>query len=180
MGFFDVKKETQTVPPEVAACEKELAALEQRRSEVYRNIGQRYAAEVTAVQAAGTPYAADLTELEKMGARKELLEKRKLAVQGLRRCEKCGNVLSLDSAFCNKCGEKLIPLEPEVLTDGPLCPQCKSPVEPGVAFCTKCGAKLNDEHQETVQPAILKCPDCGEICEPGTRFCVKCGKALEV
>ena len=31
-------------------------------------------------------------------------------IQGLRQCEKCGNVLPVDSGFCNKCGDKLPPI----------------------------------------------------------------------
>ncbi len=183
MGFFDNKRGTQTaVPAEVAACDREIAFLEQRRRELHQSIGARYAAEMTVEKAAETPYAADMQELEKLTARGELLQKRRLAVQGQRLCEKCGNVLSLDSAFCNKCGGKLEPIAPEVLTDKALCPQCKSPVEPGVAFCTKCGAKLAEvpveEPAGAVQSEAAKCPKCGEVSKPGMKFCIKCGTRL--
>lgn len=179
MGLFDAKKQAQALPPEVEACDRELASLEQRKIDVHRNIGQHYAAQYTVAEAAGTIFEADLLELEKIKGRQELLEKRRLAVQGQRKCEKCGGILSMDSVFCNKCGEKLLPIEPEVLTDGPLCPQCKSPIEPGVAFCTKCGAKLDNMPVNEESPASeLKCPNCGVVCEPGTKFCIKCGQKL--
>ena len=184
MGFFDTKKETvqkqgNIVQPEVAACDRELAELGQRRQELYVKIGKRYAEEVTAEKVQGTPYEEDFAGLEKIVERTELLNKRKLAVQGLKRCEKCGNVLAIDSAFCNQCGEKLEPIEPEVLTDAPLCPNCKNPVEPGVLFCTKCGTKLENTVEEAADaPAVLRCPDCGAECEPGASFCIQCGRAL--
>ena len=174
MGLLDMIKTT----PEVGACDKELSALEQRRNEIYLSIGKRYAEELAVSQGIGTPYEASLSELSKMAARTQLLEKRKLAIQGQRRCEKCGNILSLDSVFCNSCGEKLLPIAPEVLTDGPLCPQCKEPVEPGVLFCRKCGAKLGEAVPETVQPAGPVCSSCGAVCKPGAKFCAKCGHAL--
>lgn len=184
MGFFDNKKEIvqgqgNAVQPEVVACDKELAELEQRRRELYLKIGKRYVEEVSVEKAEGTPYEEDITGLDKITARTELLNKRKLAVQGLKRCEKCGNVLAIDSAFCNQCGEKLEPIAPEVLTDAPLCPNCKNPVEPGVLFCTKCGTKLENTVEEAPDvPAVLRCPTCGAECEPGASFCIQCGRAL--
>ena len=183
MGFFDTKKETTqkqipAVQPEVAACDKELVELEQHRQELFVKIGKRYAEEMTVEKAEGTPYEEDITGLEKIAARTELLNKRKLAVQGLKKCEKCGNVLGIDSAFCNQCGEKLEPVAPEVFTDAPLCPKCKNPVEPGVLFCTKCGTKLENTAEAADAPVVLRCPDCGAECEPGASFCIQCGRAL--
>ena len=84
MGFFDNKKEIvqgqeNAVQPEVVACDKELAELEQRRRELYLKIGKRYVEEVSVEKAEGTPYEEDITGLDKITARTELLNKRKLA-----------------------------------------------------------------------------------------------------
>lgn len=179
MGFFDNikgtdQKQLNTLPPEVAACDRELAELEQHKQELYAKIGKRYAEETTAEKAAGTPYEEDLAGLDKISARRELLEKRRLAVQGLKKCETCGNILAIDSAFCNQCGGKLEMVAPEVFTDAPLCPNCKAPIEPGVLFCTRCGTRLENNQE----PAVVRCPDCGAVCEPGASFCVQCGRAL--
>ena len=179
MGFFDGKKETeQRQQPEVAACDRELAELEQHQQELFARIGKRYAEETTAEKAAGTPYEEDIAGLDKIAARRELLVKRRLAVQGLKQCENCGNILAIDSAFCNQCGGRLEMIAPEVLTDAPLCPNCKAPVEPGVLFCTRCGTRLEQMEAPGIAVADSRCPDCGAPVEPGASFCIQCGRAL--
>lgn len=65
-----------------------------------------------------------------------------MAYQGLRKCEKCGNVLMLDSAFCNKCGEKLETLFPPTEQNPHICGRCGTPYAEGAAFCANCGSKL--------------------------------------
>lgn len=72
---------------------------------------------------------------------KAVLEKNKLAAQGLRECDHCHQIITLDSAFCNKCGAKL---EAIVLSsgDGKFCQACGASLDEGDSFCTSCGAKI--------------------------------------
>ena len=57
MGLFDAKQtKSQAVSPEVADCDRQLAALTQRKREIVYNIGQLYADSNDAVSVAGTPY----------------------------------------------------------------------------------------------------------------------------
>lgn len=127
---------------EVAECDRQIAALERRRTEVHLNIGQIYTENNTVEAAKGTPFADDMMELQKIAQQTDFYEKRKLAVQGLRKCEKCGNILVLDSVFCNKCGEKLEPLFQTEDTDKKVCGKCGAPYEEGAGFCVSCGNKL--------------------------------------
>lgn len=143
MGVFDTKKNPATPNTEVAECDRQIAALERRRTEVYLNIGRIYADNTTVEEAKGTPFADNMAELQKIAQQTDFYEKRKLAVQGLRKCEKCGNILVLDSAFCNKCGEKLEPLFQTEDTDEKVCSKCGAPYEEGAGFCVSCGNKLN-------------------------------------
>lgn len=145
MGLFDAKNNNQvsTVTPEVAECDNQLAALAQKKADIICQIGQLYVDNNDAKSAAGTIYEAFMQELEKMAAEVINLEKRKLAVQGLRKCEKCGNVLVLDSAFCNKCGEKLEALFAATEQNPNICTKCGAPHAEGAAFCTSCGNKLS-------------------------------------
>lgn len=141
MALFEKKAET-AVPPEVATCEREIAALERRKDERLKQIGLMFLYNNKQEDLAGTPYeesAADITVIEK---KIDFYEKRKLAVQGKRKCEKCGCILPLDSAFCNKCGERLEPLFMEEMKNQGVCPQCGARYESGAAFCTSCGNKL--------------------------------------
>lgn len=141
MALFEKKKDADT-PPEVAACEKEIRALEQRRAERLMQIGTMFLNNNTQEQIAGTPYEESATDINVIGKKIEYYEKRKLAVQGKRKCDKCGYILPLDSAFCNKCGEKLEPLFVEDMTNQGLCPKCGAKYEDGALFCTSCGNRL--------------------------------------
>lgn len=143
MGVFDSKKNQTTANTEVAECDKQIAALESRRTEVYLNIGRTYAENTTVEDAKGTLFADNLAELQKIAQETEFYQKRKLAVQGLRKCEKCGNILVLDSAFCNKCGEKLEELFQADIAEKKVCSKCGAPCEEGAAFCISCGNKLS-------------------------------------
>lgn len=143
MAFFDAKQtQTNTVSPEVAECDMQLMQLEQRRQSVIFQIGQTYAANNDSNAAAGTVYEGLLKEVEGIAVETEALEKRKLAVQGLRKCEKCGNILILESGFCNMCGEKLGKLFVPTEQNPHVCGKCGEPYEEGMMFCTECGNKL--------------------------------------
>lgn len=141
MALFD-RRDSVSLPPEVAACEKRIAELEQQKAELLRQIGQRFLENSTPEELAGTPYEEAATAIETADKEREFQEKRMLAVQGKRKCEKCGNILVLESAFCNKCGEKLEPLFAEEMKQQNVCPQCGANYGEGAMFCVACGMKL--------------------------------------
>lgn len=141
MALFE-KKEAVPQMPGVAECDAKLAQLAKKKPETIYRLGCKYAENNTAADAAGTIYEAELNELEALALETDHTEVKKLALQGLRKCEKCGNVLVIDSVFCNKCGEKLEPLQIESQPSVPHCPKCGNSVENGAAFCTVCGNKL--------------------------------------
>ncbi|HKM35410.1 MAG TPA: zinc ribbon domain-containing protein [Lachnospiraceae bacterium] len=143
MGLLDAKKmPASNVSPEVAECDRQIAALEQREQEVIANIGKLYMENNDVKSAAGTVYEAPLKEMNKILEEILIQEKRKLAVQGLRKCEKCGNILVLDSAFCNKCGEKLEELFVPTEQNPHICAKCGTSYNEGACFCKGCGNKL--------------------------------------
>lgn len=141
MALFE-KKETVTVSPEVAACEQKLAELERSRQEKVMQIGQLFLDNNGEEELAGTVYEEPAKAVSVILKEKDFQEKRMLAVQGKRKCETCGNILVLDSAFCNKCGGKLEPLFAEEMKNQNICPKCGSTYGEGAAFCTSCGQKL--------------------------------------
>lgn len=143
MGFFDGKLgNASTVPPEVAECDKKLAALEQKRVENIQAVGQLFVNQNNSKAVAGTEFEPYIKIIEQVAAETVQVQKRKLAVQGLRKCEKCGNILVLDSSFCNKCGDKLEPLFADGVQNKNICSKCGAPHSEGAAFCTSCGNKL--------------------------------------
>ena len=144
MAVFGAKNTNQmpNVAPEIVECDNRLAAVEKRKYEVIYAIGLQYVNNNDVQSATGTIYEECMKELKSLEEETIFLEKRKLAVQGLRKCEKCGNILVLDSAFCNKCGEKLGELFPAAQPVSNVCAQCGAPYEADAAFCTNCGNKL--------------------------------------
>ena len=141
MALFE-KKEGITKIPGVAECDAKIAQLGKQKQEITYRVGLKYVENNNAADAVGTIYAEELNELENICREMDNTEVRKLALQGLRKCEKCGNVLVVDSAFCNKCGEKLEPVQIEVQSKVLHCSKCGNPVENGTLFCTTCGNKL--------------------------------------
>lgn len=87
-------------------------------------------------------YESAVQSIKTLELQREALERNKLASQGLRKCEHCQQIITLDSAFCNKCGSKLEVLVADTI-GGKFCPSCGASLETGDAFCTSCGAKLN-------------------------------------
>ena len=148
MGLFDGKNSVNgvknTVPPEVAECDAKLNALAQQKRNLIYHMGELFVGLNNATTVAGTEYESTWKELEKNALETDSTSKRRLAVQGLRKCDKCGFILALDSVFCNKCGEKQ-----SELTFGTqegakaVCPDCGATYAEGAAFCTNCGKKLS-------------------------------------
>lgn len=87
-------------------------------------------------------YREFINQIKALEEQKETLERNKLAAQGLRMCEHCRQIITLDSVFCNKCGSKLEPLEISS-AGGRFCPSCGASLAEGDAFCTACGSKVN-------------------------------------
>ena len=142
-NLFNLKKnETESVNPEIAQFERRLAELEQQKQEVIFKTGMLYVEKNDVSSVAGTEFEPLLQQLEQIAKETVTLNKRILAVQGLRKCENCENILPLDSAFCNKCGEKLKPLFEAEEAVGNVCSKCGAALDAGAAFCTSCGTKV--------------------------------------
>ena len=143
MGFFNSLQENiQKVGTNVSTSkfDSQIAGTDSQIQEHLIAIGRTY---LEAHREMCEPeYAEDIEAIQKLEAEREVLERNKLAAQGLRKCEHCHQIITLDSAFCNKCGSKL---EPVALSSagGKFCPSCGASLEEGDVFCTSCGAKVN-------------------------------------
>ena len=143
MAMYERREAPMAATPAEVEFDRRLAELGQNRSEVVLQIGRVFLENNTLEKQTGTPYEQLMKRVEAIDKECVYLEKRKLAIKGLRRCEKCGNVLVLDSVFCNKCGEKLEPLFAEEKRAQNLCPYCGEPHAGDATFCTSCGNKLD-------------------------------------
>ena len=139
MGLFDSR---QNVSSEVTSYDKQLAVLAKKKDEIIFQIGKMYVENNDSKAVEGTIYEEKIKEIEKIEDDVIILEKRKLAAQGLRKCESCGNVLVLDSLFCNKCGDKLAPVFTATEENPYICSNCGASYEENALFCKSCGNKL--------------------------------------
>lgn len=146
MGLFngDAKMKAKDTNPAVSECARRLNELEQERKKLLLAIGSKYFEEHKEDLAKGTAYAGDVEDIIAIDEERVIVEMRKLALQGLRKCTACGNMLPLDSMFCNKCGEKQQLLNVTETMSKNVCPNCGAEREEDNVFCTVCGYKLVD------------------------------------
>lgn len=146
MGLFggETKMKAKETNPAVSECAKRLNELEQERKKLLLAIGSKYFEEHKEDLAKGTAYADDVEDIIAIDKEKVIVEMRKLALQGLRKCTACGSMLPLDSMFCNKCGEKQQLLNVTETMSKNVCPNCGAEREEDNVFCTVCGYKLVD------------------------------------
>ena len=146
MALFGTKEPAR--PAGVADCERAIdEALAAKRDQIFR-LGAAFAAKYT-VDTAASDFHPFLNEITALDEKIKNLEVKKLALQGLRKCEQCGNVLPVDSGFCNKCGIKLDPITYLISeadsasgSNSKVCPNCGNLVEDDEVFCAHCGNKL--------------------------------------
>ena len=145
MGLFSVNDSTDVQKKKGQAddpFEVEYREYKAKRSRAIMKLGSMIYEENKSKDMSGTPYADLYTEITEADKDLVMLEKRRLASMGLRKCESCGAELPIDSVFCNKCGTKQGELETEVIMASHTCPNCGERLEDGDAFCTSCGYKL--------------------------------------
>lgn len=88
-------------------------------------------------------------QVEQVNNEKRNLEIKYLAQQGKKKCQACDHIVTLESRFCNMCGEKFdestmtIPEDPVESTQRK-CQFCGEVLEDDAVFCQNCGKK-NDE-----------------------------------
>ncbi len=81
----------------------------------------------------------------------KLWKQYRLFLEGKMKCEKCGAIITSDSAFCNKCGTSITPLDFSSLrmngsntsVSDSVCPSCGASLVADAMFCEKCGHKIN-------------------------------------
>lgn len=92
-------------------------------------------------------------------------------LKGVALCPKCGNEAPGGSAFCNRCGTKIPPLDMSKFVN---CPICGKPVVKELSSCVFCGRSMTAQE---IQPN--RCVKCGAPLEKGARFCRSCGTPVK-
>ena len=145
MGLFDTIKENTNLvrggsSQPAGKFDQQIEAVEGKIRETLIQIGIVYLEKHR--EDCEPEYKGFIQQIKDLEEQKETLERNKLAAQGLRMCEHCWQIITLDSVFCNKYGSKLEPLEISS-AGGRFCPSCGASLAEGDAFCTACGSKVN-------------------------------------
>lgn len=79
----------------------------------------------------------------------------RLSLDGQRMCDSCNSFITADSAFCNRCGKAVTPIDfssilgttnnmqaANNINQGQSCPKCGKKLVEGAMFCEACGTKI--------------------------------------
>ncbi len=124
---------------------------EERLSVLYLKIGKAYYNKNYKLKIDDEEMQELFAQVEQINTEKKNLEIRYLAQQGKKKCQACEHIVTLESRFCNMCGEKF---------------DEQSMVVP--------------EEPEAEEPAQRKCSTCGEVLENDAVFCQNCGTKNEL
>lgn len=124
--------------------------LDERLNVLYLKIGKAYYGKNRNVIITDEEIKELFAQVEQVKAEKISLEIKYLAQQGKKKCLACEQIVTLESRFCNMCGEKFdeksmsVPEEAEAETEEPeqrKCSSCGEELEPDAVFCQNCGTK---------------------------------------
>ena len=141
----DIWKKTTDVF-NVISKNTEIAGKQRELRMVYAEIGKLYCAKHGAE--AGNEFHEQCERALAMAKEIEELEQEVLQHRGRRKCEKCGESIPSDVAFCPHCGAAQPKVEPEApeadaaeVIDSWICPVCGAKMDEDDQYCTTCGAK---------------------------------------
>ena len=124
--------------------ERTLLKVEEKIKAVYEKIGKKYYEENRS-DLRDISYQQYFEEIKKVNEERKKLELQKLAMQGKKRCLNCQAIVSIESKFCNMCGQKMeeivIPEEKQETVSVRRCSECGTELEVDAMFCPNCGRK---------------------------------------
>lgn len=134
---------------EDAKLKMAIADKEDEIESIYMQMGKTVYDEYKSGEDVGKVFTKESKKIDKILSEIEGHKKIILYNKGLRVCEKCEEVISNESTFCQNCGTKQKPIkikkdkkeekkEKEEMTEK-VCPQCGLVSESRAKFCTKCG-----------------------------------------
>lgn len=144
MGIFDsniIADKINSLKKEDSYSE-EFRNLKANRSRAIMEIGEKYFEMHKDDINMDIFYSEEIKSIIETDKALELLEKKRLAAQGMKLCEACGNELPIASGFCNKCGSKQGELSADLIRASHICPSCGTRIEDSDMFCVGCGYQL--------------------------------------
>lgn len=127
-----------------------IAEKEDEIEEIYKEMGKTVYDSYKSGEDVGKAFTKDSKAIDKKIAEIDEMNKKILYNKSLRVCDKCKEVINLESAFCPTCGAK------------------------------QKAVKIKEEKKEEPKKEENKvCAQCGLVCEPNSKFCTKCGFELK-
>lgn len=100
-------------------------------------------------------FAAQIETLNNKAKEEYIWHQYRLSLEGQRMCDKCNSFITADSAFCNRCGAPVTPLDFSSIlgttnnvqaannsNQGQSCPKCGKKLVEGATFCEACGTRI--------------------------------------
>ncbi|MCD8134174.1 MAG: zinc ribbon domain-containing protein [Clostridiales bacterium] len=162
------KKTAETVKINAAVSEQE-----KKIQSIYTNIGKAYF-EKYADHPEDEDFLPYFQEIEGCTEKIREYQDQLAELKGLTKCKHCGMNISVNAAFCNYCGTRIIP-EASAAHSGKTCPNCGQAVKEDQLFCNMCGQRL-DIVEESPRRV---CSGCGAELAEGAMFCTNCGRKAE-
>ncbi|MCD8109577.1 MAG: zinc ribbon domain-containing protein [Clostridiales bacterium] len=162
------KKTAETVKINAAVSEQE-----KKIQSIYTNIGKAYF-EKYADHPEDEDFLPYFQEIEGCTEKIREYQDQLAELKGLTKCKHCGMNISVNAAFCNYCGTRIIP-EASAAHSGKTCPNCGQAVKEDQLFCNMCGQRL-DIVEESPRRV---CSGCGAELAEGAMFCTNCGRKTE-
>lgn len=127
-----------------------IAEKEDEIEAIYKEMGKTVYDSYKAGEDVGKAFTKDSKSIDKKLSEIEDMNKKILYNKSLRVCDKCKEVISLESTYCPTCGTK------------------------------QKAIRMKTEKKEEVKKEENKvCAQCGLICEASSKFCTKCGFELK-
>ena len=130
-----------------------IADKEENIDEIYLEMGKTVYDTYKSGEDVGKAFTKESKKIDKIFAEIDEMKKVILFNKGLRICEECKEVITIESTFCQNCGTKQKAVKIK-----------KDKKEKDV---------IKEEQKEKV------CAQCGLVCEPKAKFCAKCGYSFE-
>ena len=115
---------------------------------IYEEMGKAIYSSYTKGEDVGKDFTKECKKIDKLNKEIEEMNKAILFNKGLRKCEKCEEVIPTEADFCSNCGSKQKPVKIKV---------------------------EKKEAKEEAKPLEKVCPQCGLVCGAKEKFCSKCG-----
>ena len=148
MGMLDKNNKSQDTA--LTQADEQCLAADSAVNSALRELGKAYFEAYK--DNAEVEYAEKVTDIKNSMEKAKLWRQYRLSLEGKTKCEKCGAIITADSIFCNKCGEKIPVWNFSQLGVGTVnigaatslntCPTCGRQLPSGASFCEMCGCKI--------------------------------------